>query len=80
MGNKLFVIGRYDKTNCEVFDSFSRKFTLIKADIFNSSTPRFSKAVCIGNSILVIIQNYDSSREDKTISNMCIYDVEKNHW
>ena len=28
MGNKMFVVG--DKTQCEVFDSFSRKFTLIK--------------------------------------------------
>ena len=80
MSNKLFVIGGYDNTNCEVFDSFSRKFTLIKADVLNSRSPLFYKAVCIGNSILVIIENYDSSRKDKTISNMCIYDVEKNHW
>ena len=27
MENKLFVIGRWDTSTCEVFDSFSRKFT-----------------------------------------------------
>ena len=26
MGNKLFVIGGFKNTSCEVFDSFSRKF------------------------------------------------------
>ena len=30
MGNKIFVVGGSGLTECEVFDSFSRKFTLIK--------------------------------------------------
>ena len=33
MGNKMFVIGGSHKTSCEVFDSFSRKFTKINSEI-----------------------------------------------
>ena len=37
MGNKLFVIGWSYTTNCEVFDSYSRKFTKINSEIKGSN-------------------------------------------
>ena len=33
MGDKMFVIAGDETTNCEVFDSFSRKFTNIYSEI-----------------------------------------------
>ena len=35
MGNKLFVIGGYNETSCEVFDSYSRMLTLLKVPSSN---------------------------------------------
>ena len=82
MGNKLFAVGGYCNTSCEVFDSFSRKFTLVEADLskFIYSWPFNIKAVCIGSTILVIIENYVSLKKDITIPTMCIYDVKNNQW
>ena len=37
MGNKMFVIGRAYTTCCEVFDSFSRKFTKLYSEIYPHS-------------------------------------------
>ena len=33
VSNKMFVIGGYKNTNCEIFDSCSRKFTSIYSEI-----------------------------------------------
>ena len=35
MGGKMFVIAGDETTNCEIFDSFSRKFTKINSKLKN---------------------------------------------
>ena len=45
MGNKLFVIGGHNKTSCEVFDSLSRKLTLLKG-VGVRMTQRQNDTVC----------------------------------
>ena len=76
MGNKMFVIGGYHTTSCEVFDSISKKFTLIKS-FSNLSTVESSEfsAVCIANDI-IILHEQDVSQETK----MYRYDVDKQTW
>ena len=56
MGNKLFVIGEEQTTSCEVFDSFSRKFTLLEAQLpeFNANWSFIYNAVNIGSIIYVL--------------------------
>ena len=55
MGDKMFVVGGFSITSCEVFDSFSRKFTIIKSGI----KFRWSDAICIGNNIVVFHNCYE---------------------
>ena len=76
MGNKMFVIGGVNTTSCEVFDSFSRKFTLIKP-LSTLSTVGDSEfnAVCIENDIFVLHELVDSGT-----NNMYRYDVDKQTW
>ena len=68
--NKLFVIGGYIK--CEVFDSTTNKFTLLKqptlASRFNLSEPY--DVISIGSKLFVF-------KEDR---NVIIYDFENNKW
>ena len=66
MGKRLFVIGGYCNTSCEVFDSFSIKFTLVEADLlkFVYSWSLNYKALCLDSIILKIIENYVSSRKE----------------
>ena len=58
MGNKLFVVGGYKTSSCEVFDSKSRKFVILKQV---SNMPNFDKnifkSVCIGDNIVVFIDD-----------------------
>ena len=76
MGNKMYVIGGMSTTNCEIFDSFSRKFTFIKPDIPNYKSSWFSEyqAVAKGNFILIISENKYKDSKDTT---MYIFDVQK---
>ena len=54
-------------TSCEVFDGFSRKFTIIKPGI----KFQWSDAICIGNNIVVFHNCY----EVRTETTVCLYDV-----
>ena len=51
MGNKIFVIVGEYTTSCEVFDSFSRKFTKACSEIKVSNSVRY-KAFSIGKNIV----------------------------
>ena len=73
MGNKMFVIGGYYTTNCEVFDSFSRKFTKTSSKIKGSIFEKYFNAFSIGNNIVVF-------QEAFTDSAVYLYDVEKGKW
>ena len=72
MGNKLFVIGGYtDVDCCEIFDSCSRKFTLLNLPKNNFCFANF-QAVSIGYNIVIVSMKYDGTF-------VCIYDVINNH-
>ena len=53
MGNKLFVIGGFEESDCEVFDSYSRKFSYITtcSDLINDMDS--FQAVCINRHIVI---------------------------
>ena len=53
MGNKLFVICGVRKSTCEIFDSFSRKFSFIKTCSEFTNDMGFCQAVCISNCIII---------------------------
>ena len=61
MGNKLFVIGGYFNTSCEVFDSFSRKFTVFNYRFVNTIGRSSCIAVCVGNKIIVFCWQWEYS-------------------
>ena len=76
MGNKLFVIGGRYTTNCEVFDSFSRKFTEINSRIkFSVIKKWYFDAICIGKYI-VVFQRF----RYHTDTIIYLYDVCENKW
>ena len=75
MGNKLFVVGGYNTSSCEVFDSYSRKYTLINLDIINSIDTYNFKAVCLGNKILVF-----ATKQFYQETKLFIYDVINDSW
>ena len=75
MGNKLFVIGGYRKTSCEVFDSFSRKFTSVHTAHLKTIAPSNFKAVCVGNKILAFCRQWDNSA-----TKIFVYDVLNDSW
>ena len=70
--NKLFVVGGLSTSNCEVFDSTTNKFTVLKqptlASRFNLREP--FGVITIGSKIFIFKDNLDV----KT------YDFEKNKW
>ena len=81
MGNKLFVIGGESTTSCEIFDSISRKFTLIELKLpkINSYWSSKYQTVCKGNIIFLISENiYLYSGCKDTI--MYTYDIQTNQW
>ena len=75
MGNKMFVIGGYKTTACEVFDSHSRKFTSIKPFLTSLSMLQYFQAVTVGKNIFVFHILENSSK-----TNMYMYDVDKKNW
>ena len=77
MGNKMFVIGGWNNINCEVFDSFSRTFTKIKADIKVPDITGWNfNALCIGNTVIVFHGFY--AEHEETI--IYTYDVVNEKW
>ena len=75
MGNKLFVIGGDRISSCEIFDSFSRKFTVINSEITVSAFEHnYFEAHCIGSNIVI----FHHSQSYKSVIYM--YDVNKLKW
>ena len=73
MGDKMFVIAGDETTNCEVFDSFSRKFTNIYSEISPDLEGQYFNAFSIGNNIVVFQTN-------PTETALYLYDVDKDKW
>ena len=73
MGNKLFVIEVLNSLNSEVFDSCTRKFTLLRIPYSKSFYMSTVKAVSIGYNIIVFSMQCRRTRVYK-------YDVINNHW
>ena len=71
--NKLFAIMGYQTTSCEVYDSFSKKFVLMKSLPFNLKfdSENTAKAVTIGNKVIIF-------QEDMQIA--AVYDMDQNKW
>ena len=61
MGNKLFVIGGYHALSSEVFDSLSRKFSLLNLPRRNIYYT-FTQAVSIGFNIVVFSMEKNETR------------------
>ena len=78
IGNKMFVIGGYHTSTCEIFHSFSRKFTYIKSINYHSKYECPYEAVCIGHTIVVFYMKllWHKATDTKII----IYDVKRNKW
>ena len=54
MGSKMFVIGGYTKSTCEIFDGYSRKFCYIKTcSDFTNDMYNF-QALCVSNCIIIV--------------------------
>ena len=70
MGNKLFVIGGWKNSTCEVFDSSSMKFTSIKQ--LKTKSLEIASAVSLGDKILV----FCSGDERQILT----YIVDNNEW
>ena len=73
MGNKMFVISEILHQNCEVFDSISRKYNVIKPALFVKKYcfDNQQNAYCIGNKIVVFCSSYNC---------FVVHDTDKNEW
>ena len=77
MGNKIFVIGGVRTTSCEVFDSYSRKFTMLNTRLNKPAIDgQYFAAFCVGNSI-VVFHHYLHDLADWIIY---LYDGEEKKW
>ena len=74
VGNKMFIIGGYRSTSCEVFDSRSRKFTTISSEIISDLEDWCLDAFSIGNKIVMFHKN------PHTESAVYLYEVDKDKW
>ena len=79
MGNRMFVIGGWCTSTCEVFDSFSRKFTYIQSlREIEKFTNYYFKPGCVssGNSIVVfnVSEHISFNKEAK----IYLYDTTSN--
>ena len=72
VNNKLFIIGGLSTNNCEVFDSITNNFTLLKQPTLASGFDLYEPfgAITIGSKIMIFKNNSDV----KT------YDFENNEW
>ena len=70
MGNKMFVVGGNGLIYCEVFDSFSRKFTLIKRIPSDSYIFKSKIVTTIGHKLTIynsgesVLYSYDIIDEE----------------
>ena len=76
MGNKMFVIGGYNISTCEIFDSFSRNFIYTKPMNFTTEYRLPYGVVCIGQTFVVFYKKPTKPYGTKIF----IYDVLKNQW
>ena len=68
MGNKMFVIGRNHDLNCEIFDSYSRKFCAFKIKTLDMGYRHTcTRAVCVGNKMKLFYG-------DNGKVSMCVYE------
>ena len=80
LGNKLFVIsGEYCYYSCEVFDSHSNVFTVIKKIKNTSCSLRRTALVGIGYKIIVFGEIY-RDRYKSTDEMLFVYDIHSNQW
>ena len=71
MNNKMFMIGgQENNNNCEVFDSFTRKFTFVKLNSYFYRNISQSQIVSVGNKLFRFVK--EKSKYVKVYS----YDVE----
>ena len=77
VGNKMFVIGGCNKMSSEVFDSVSRKFTVLKKPL-NAKGPYDASIVRIGYKLLVISRPFNSPKTK--VYKFNVYDVDKDEW
>ena len=73
MGNKIFVIGGFSTSNCEVFDSTSKKFTSIKC--LKKTCHGCFQAVCLDNILVVFNIPINSGK-----GQIYVYDTECNEY
>ena len=73
MGNKIFVIGGFSTSNCEVFDSTSKKFTSIKC--LKKTCHGSFQAVCLDNILVVFNIPINSGK-----GQIYVYDTESNEY
>ena len=75
IGNKLFVIGGFETSSYEVFDSCSKKFMIIKSEIkVKDIEKHYTEAFCVGNSIII----FHHSLSLKTV--IYVYDINNCKW
>ena len=72
VGHKFFVVGGMFINDCEVFDSTTNNFTLLKEPILASGFDLHdpSEVITIGSKIFVFLTN----------SNVKTYDISHNEW
>lgn len=75
MCNKLFVIGGYDSSTCEMFDCYSRKLCYTKTSSEFSSYLFNFQAVCISSQIIVSGESCDEYE-----TQMFTYNIETSEW
>ena len=78
MGNKQFVIGGDINTNCEVFDSSSRKFTNIHSEICSDLESLYFYGFGIGNNVVIFQEDLTEITVVKTA--IYLYDVDNLKW
>ena len=77
MGNKMFIIGGYYITSCEVFDSYTRKYTNIYSKIKVSDIKEWCfYAYSFGKNI-VVFQEFQIPFKATVVY---LYDIEKEKW
>ena len=77
IGNKLFVIGGYNTSNSELFDSCTRKFTLLRSTCSMALNNSVVQAIGIGNNIVIFSNTYGMWYNKTRVYS---YDIINDHW
>ena len=77
INNKLFIIGGYHITSCDVFNATFNKFVLLKSPqlCFEEYLFDTAEVVSIGSKLLVFCD-----RSGKYSKSILFYDVDNNQW